>query len=229
MKFNKFNYIVFFSIFVASQVLAQDDNQSALTEISATAYEKYYQAPDSVSFNINLEQTGANSVDILTSIDEKTNKLIQNLKNITPNVLISSRGDKFTPASQTSNNRIKLTTPFSVSRTLRVETNDLTKLSKLFDNSLQSGQTSISNLIFSVKDSQKGLVEAVAKASIKAKEKAEQIAKTLNVNLGSLISADSTEEPNGEMLREKLQEGEDIVSYGDIELNVSVTVKYSIR
>lgn len=108
MKFNKFNYIVFFSIFVASQVLAQDDNQSALTEISATAYEKYYQAPDSVSFNINLEQTGANSVDILTSIDEKTNKLIQNLKNITPNVLISSRGDKFTPASQTSNNRIKI-------------------------------------------------------------------------------------------------------------------------
>lgn len=221
-----FRIVILFTIFQTNTSFAQQINN----EIQTTADATYFQSPDYLSIEVVSEQISASAQEALAALDKKQSILLESLKKISANLIFSIRGNKIAASnSNLGNSQIKTGQPISVKRSILVETKEFSgNQSKIIDTILQSGQFVIAGINYSVRENNQPLLDAITQATASAKKKAETIAQSLGLTLGTLISADSNEEPEGEMLKEKMLNGENLVDYGDQKLQVVVTLKYAV-
>lgn len=219
--------LLLFTLFFITTAEAQQVNSN---EIQTSAEVTYFQSPDYLSIEVLSEQVAISAQEGLAALDKKQASLVDSLKKISPNISFSLRGNKISPSnSGIGNTQIKTGQALSVKRSLLVETQDLNNQSKIIDTILQSGQFVINDVNSTVRNNNQPLLSAISEATALAKKKAETLAQSLGLTLGTLVSADTNEEPVGEMIKERMQEGGNIIDYGDRKLQVVVTLRYTIK
>lgn len=217
---------ILFTIFLTNSSFAQQVNNEIQTSADAT----YFQSPDYLSIEVVSEQISASAQEALAALDKKQSVLLESLKKISANIIFSIRGNKIAASNSNSgNSQIKTGQAISVKRSILVETKELGNQSKIIDTILQSGQFVINEINYFVRDNNQPLLDAITQATASAKKKAETIAQSLGLTLSTLVSADTNEEPEGEMLKEKMLNGDNLVDYGDQKLQVVVTLKYAVK
>ncbi|MBW3011794.1 SIMPL domain-containing protein [Candidatus Woesearchaeota archaeon] len=79
---------------------------------------------------------------------------------------------------------------YELTHVLKVKTNDIEDVGKFSDAAVQAGANGINRVSFQLSDAKQQSImnDALAKATDNAKEKAESIAKNLNVNVGGVVS-----------------------------------------
>ena len=197
------------------------------TEISVVGDAHLAAPPDFVIVSVRLEQTAAGGDEALTQLDGRGNALAQAAKGVCENALVRTRGDKFVAAT-TGPLQLKGTTPITVQRTLAIECASPERAGKIVDAALRSGSVTVTDVAYSSRSGTKLINEAIQLAAKRAQEKATVVATALGVKLGAVIATVVTEEPDGESVREQLQQGQPALDYSDKVQRVYVTVRYSV-
>ena len=191
-------------LFTAVPVAAQN-TPSFPKEISVTGEARLWSAADVVRINFLLEEQGKNAESAEVALKAKVQKFLQSLQPFSPlqtvvrseNFLSAAlKGTALTPGAA-----VKL------QRTLGVELKASQNIGKLIDTALAQGATEVSSQEYFPVDDQTARLEASALASSRAKEQASRIAETLGLKLGAVLSANITEEPPAQVLREAFQKG----------------------
>ncbi|WP_448564268.1 SIMPL domain-containing protein [Thalassotalea ganghwensis] len=172
--------------------------------------------PDQFSITLQIKQRSKSAIKAKQVVDSKSQQLAKLLKDIgigpksidsanimmypvyeKPSIVI----DKVTPHTNTQQGRVRselaadasdnnsiVLSYFDVTRHFTIRFNDLDLYDRLLDAATKLGVTNISSLNMSYQDTEKLYQQALEKALINAKTKASQIAKQMDVGLGSLIS-----------------------------------------
>ncbi len=77
---------------------------------------------------------------------------------------------------------------YTAANVLHVRTGTLTNVGKLIDASMKAGANSINRLVYNLKDEHAAQLQALRLASVKAKEKAEQMAAALGLKVVRILS-----------------------------------------
>lgn len=119
---------------------------------------------------------------------------------------------------------------------IQVTSNDLTKVGSIIDIAIKAGVNQVENIYFTKKDSSAAIQEALRKACVDARQKAQSIASALGISLGQILSvheAGSYYEP----LRDRmaLGMGENIkgvnstpIEPGEIKVTRTVNISFAI-
>lgn len=221
---------IFFAIISFIHSANAQQNEISQKEIQTSAEETYFQSPDFISIEVTTEQVATSAQEAISAIDKREIALNDLLKKINPNIKLNSRGNKISASTTNSNNlQIKAGQALAVKRSFLIECSELSTQSKIIDTILQAAQFNITEIRYFVRDNNQPLLDALNRATSNAKRKAEVIAKSLGLELGNLISADTNEEATGEMVKERMLSGEESFDYGDKKLQVVVTLKFSVR
>lgn len=211
-------------------LFAHADNAApaeGLTEISVVGDAPYIAPPDSFTIDISLDQTGASASEAFSQLDNRVSRLTDLAHSACPESVLRSRGDKFLPATSGSLT-MKSGAPLNIQRTVSVDCSKVESIGKMVDGVLGVSGTSIVSVSYFVRNGSSALISAAQLAAKRGAEKANALASSLGVKLGSLVSSVLTEEPEGDALREQLHRGQPALDYGDKELRVYVTLRYNI-
>jgi len=197
------------------------------TEISVVGDAPFAAPPDRVTVSVRFDQTAATAEEASTQLDSRGDALSQKLKSICADGTVRPRGDRYgsnTPGPL----QLKGGAPVTVQRTLALECSAPAKAGKIVDTALSAGGTVVTGVEFQAAGELRPTLDAIQLATKRAQEKAALTAGTLGVKLGALLSAVVTEEPEGESVRNQLQQGGDALSYGDRVQHLYVAVRYAI-
>ncbi len=210
-------------LFLVPNLSFAQNNPKIPREIIVTAEAYASATPEAALITVLLEETGKTATDAQNQI-ESTYQLL--LSKLGSNSSVSIRDEKYSGGA-VPEGPMTTSSVIRISRYVGIQTNSLSEISKLVDISLQSGAKAVSEVSYRVKNSNKVSSDAISLATIRAKEKAATIAKTLNVKLGPLAGVSVTEEPVGKTLRINRQQGQTL-ALNDQQLHVYVTTRFSI-
>jgi uncharacterized protein YggE len=115
-----------------------------------------------------------------------------------------------------------------------VRLTDFAKIGPVIDAGVESGVNNMQGVSFGIVDDTRARMEALAKATREAREKAEVIARTLGVRLGAVLMANEggvyippMPQYDARGMAAEMKAGA-IVSPGQMDVNASVTVRFAI-
>ncbi|WP_448548709.1 SIMPL domain-containing protein [Thalassotalea fusca] len=171
--------------------------------------------PDRYEINLAIEERVASASKAKAIVDKKSTLLVSSLKKLgitdsqieSTQLMLTPIYEKPDPRFDHSrvnkkvNSQIKVKTDieldetpeivvpyFRVSRTFTVTFTEFSYYDKLLDNAIKIGITNISPLQLSFSDTEEHYQSVLSAAVLNARNKAEQLAKTMNVKLGQLIN-----------------------------------------
>ncbi len=194
-------------------------------EVSADAWA--WTPPDHVRVTVLVEASGKTSVEALKVLQGKAGTITAAIKQVIGEEgNINSRGDEITPTGQS---KLDTTAEVQMKRYIGIETKALEKSSAIIDAALKAGARSITDVDYAVRDDHQNRLHAIEEATQRAKNKAEALAKSLGITLGSVLSATVTEESDGRTLRDKRIRGEDVAAnYRDTDSHIFVSLRFGI-
>lgn len=180
-----------------------------------------------VLVTVLVEATGANATESYLALSKKAASIIGSIEALGISTEISTRGEDYSSAADKSG-AISSGSAVRAKRYLGVRIGNLNKTSEIIDKALKAGATAVTDVEYLTDSGGKTHLAAVDEATEKAKVKADFVARSLGVSLGSVISATVTEEPAGLILRKKMQRGVDVSKFSERETNVYVTVRFQV-
>lgn len=179
-----------------------------LRSFSVSAEGKAIGTPDVVQFNFSIVSEGDNISKIQKENTDKSNKIIDFLKNqgidskdiktqsynLTPKYTYYNCQEPIIyPLNSNSSNNIKPCPPPKISgytliQTINVKIRDFSKIGNILNGVIENGANNVSDLQFLIDDIKKLENEARQEAISKAQEKAKNIAQSAGFKLGKLIS-----------------------------------------
>lgn len=193
-------------------------------EIVVTAVEHYWAGAQKARVTARIEATGKNAAGAQTLLEQTSSKVTQAAKRLGIEEVLQ-RGDGFYNAGDKS-------APISTAAAVRAECylgfllEEKAKAGVLIDALLDAGAKEITEVEYLVPGESSAHEEALKQAALAAQKKARNIAHTLGVELGKVVSASSSEEPLGAALRKQLQLGVRIDRYNERDANVYLTVRF---
>lgn len=202
--------------------------QDAPKEISVTADAVYAAPPDFVQIIVGLESTAPSAKEAETAIENKVSQLRNALKQGNFEASIRDR-NRTLQASTGPGTPWRAGTLVLAKRLLAVESANIASSAPIIDTLLQKGADRIESIRFSVRNALPLSTAALKLASARAKEKAEVVAQSLGLNVGTLLSLNETVEPGAEIVRQRMELGEGPGQFSDEELHVIVTARFEVK
>lgn len=125
-------------------------------------------------------------------------------------------------------------TGYQAMNTVRVDLDDIALAGKIIDTALQSGATNVSGITFTLRDESEVMNRALAQAALKARTRAEAIAKALGLRVSGIVSVETGEgtlppRPIALMARASEAKIATPVNPGTLDVHASVTVTFAVE
>lgn len=183
--------IIYLMFFTALPANGHENEDISIINSSATATIEV--ESDTVSFSAAIVTENKDLDKAVIENNEKSQKVYESLKKVickegkikTSKFRVSPRYE-YNKTSRKSELR-----GYEVSNHVYVKTQKLDEIGNLLQTATKNGANRIENLSFSVKDREKYCYELLEKAAVKARKKAETIAKALNVKITGIKKVSS--------------------------------------
>ncbi len=218
--------VVFLSMFLPLSANASENG------IRVTGTSKVSVVPDMARFTLAINEQGDNLVSIKSSVDAKTAKVVGLCKKLGVETKdITSSEVSIHPQY---NYQTKKFLGYEVSREIKVTLKDLKNYTALVNGAIESGITTIRNIILDTSKRDELGLKALAAASNSAKTKAMILAKSNGVTLGDVISIDESGVPSERRIyafkeRAVASPNSGAFEPGEISVSATVVVQYSIK
>ncbi|HKI06475.1 MAG TPA: SIMPL domain-containing protein [Thermoanaerobaculia bacterium] len=187
------------------------------------------QAPTARAAQDQVNRAAGAVLEAIRKLDVKAEDIQTSGLSLQP---LYSQGRPGTQESQTP--RI---TGYQANNTVTIRTGDLTKVGPIIDAGLGAGANTLDGVDFGLRNDEAARAQALADAALKARAKAQTLAKALGLSLGSIlevaeggISVSPPPYPRGGMLRMAAESAmaDTPVSAGQVGVQASVTIRYRI-
>ena len=150
--------------------------------------------PDQVKLTasvVNSASTAQEAADTNAGIMTKVISQLQTVVGNSPNA-IKSTGYSVYPVTRTATNGTTVITSYTAQNTVEVTLTNILLASKVIDTAVQAGATNVGSLVFGLSDPTPVRLEALKKAAVVAKQKADAIASALGMKtLGITVLEES--------------------------------------
>ncbi len=236
------NFVSFGIIFCLAlfSLPASADDHDRVSTISSSATANLEAEPDTVSFSAAIITENKNLNTAIEENNKKSNKVYEAIKSLLgPDDKIKTSNFRVSPKyTYTKNTGKREIDGYEVTNQIIVTTKKLESISKLLQTSTQNGANRINRLSFTIENKDKFCNELLEKAVVKAKSKAEAIAKALGVKITGVnkVSSNCYSQQVGPvrydfeaagMLSSKAPSIP--VEAGEVDLNANVTVEFIIQ
>lgn len=183
--------VVFFSPLLAvTQANAQVLPRTVRAVGDATVTAK----PDQAQISVSVNTQASTAEDAVSTDATKTQAVLDALK-----ALIGSKGTiqttnySVSPQYKYEQGQPPEITGYDANHTVQLTLNDITLVGKVIDTATKSGANGVNRIEFTVKDDARLRAEAIAKASLEARNNAEAVAKALGMTVSGVFSAETNE------------------------------------
>ena len=182
---------VFFSPMLA---VVQANAQALPHTIRAVGNATVTAKPNEAQIQVAVNTQAATAEDAVSTDASKTQTVLNTLK-----TLIGSKGTiqttnySVSPQYKYEQGRAPEITGYEANHTVQLTLDDITLVGKVIDAATKSGANGTNRIEFTVKDDSTLRAEAIAKASLAARNNAEAIAKALGLTTSGVFSAETTE------------------------------------
>jgi len=187
---------VFFKFYGPIQVSVSTKSVTQPSPFSTTGEGIVYTTPDTVSATLGISTNAETVVKAQTVANQTINDIKAGLKQLG----VDEKDIKTTNYNIYPNYDYSARTPnitgYNVNISLKVVSEDLSKINDIVDTATRLGANEVRNISFEVKDRQAAIDEATKIAIKDAKEKAQKIARESGISLGKLINVYVSETPN---------------------------------
>ncbi len=150
---------------------------------------------------------------------------------------VKTSGYSLSPQYDYSNGHAPRLTGYEANNTVTATVDQLSLLGKVIDAATGTGATNINGVSFTLKDDSAVKLRALSEAATKARANAEALAKTLDVQVVGLLTAEPTEMPVIRPLAKSFQaapaamamRAETPIEAGDVDVRASVIVTLEVR
>ena len=211
-------------IFVAAPAAAQDE---AVPEIAVTGMARATPEIKAARITASIEASAASAQEAASQVEAKAGKIKEQVLAVSNAAVIENRGADMTAEARGA----AAITPQSGVRVVRyvaVTNPDLSKTGQLVDLLLKAGAAAVTQVEYLPEAEGTAKLKAIQEASDQARVKAELLARSLGVKVGSVISAAIDEEPAGELVREQMLRGGEAVRYNLDERMIQLTVRFAV-
>ncbi len=208
--------------------------------ISVTGDAEVDVMPDQVVISLTVLTEGKDAASVQTDNSKKMNQVLDALKNegVTEKEIETLNYNiypwqEWEPTTQKMVNK-----GYRAQHTIQVKRNDIKSAGKILDLTVKNGINTVDNVYFTLSDDKEKEVkeELVALASLKAKEKANSLAKNLGVSVGKvhMVSESSYNPPMYYASYAKAEMAADMspipsLSPKSVKVNLQVNVEYGIE
>ncbi len=208
--------------------------------ISVTGDAEVDVMPDQVVISLSVLTEGKDATAVQTDNSKKMNQVLAALKDQgVKDSEIETLNYNLYPWQEWDQTTQKLINKgYRAQHTIQVKQNDIKNAGKLLDIAVKNGANTIDNVYFTLSDAKEKEVkeELVAKASLKAKEKAHSLAKNLGISVGKvrMVSQSSYSPPIYYASYAKAEMAQDMaaepsLSPKSVKVNLQVNVEYGIE
>lgn len=208
-------------VYFALCSFAQAEGRELMVSASSWAWAP----PDSARITLELEATGANASGAQESLRVLQDQVTAALKSFTPQPVIADRGYVLGGSGPKITKQGVVRTKTFVG----VDIQDLSLVGKVVDKALSAGAKSVTDVAYRVRNDELLKSKAAEQATQLAQKKATNLASSLGVSLGPVLSASVTERPQGRVRRERRERGENVDAFSDEEYFVTVTLRYGLQ
>lgn len=177
------------SCFIGTQAFAE------VGYISTNATSQVELTPDVVNFNVEIVTTSKESMAKALAENKRISaKVYENLKKATE----KNKSDSLKTSNYSAipvykyNNNKKVLDYYQVTNNVKVHTKQIASAGQMIDTAMVDGATSVNNVSYDVSNYDAECNKLLAQTSLKAKEQAENIARTLGTELTGVKSIDSS-------------------------------------
>ena len=188
--------------------------------------------PELAEIDIGVTTQSKTAVEAASANAEKLSKVVAEVKKLlAPGDELKTAGYSLSPSYKYSREGGKPEiVGYTASNVIRVKTVRLASVGKLIDAATRSGANDIQRLSFKLKDEQAAQQRALHSAAIKAKSKADEIARALGLKIVKVLSVTEADRsvrpmiPEGYALRAETGSPQTPVEPGTIEIRSMVTL-----
>lgn len=192
--YSRLSLILILSVTFVSLAAAQErttpPSVSVMGEATATA------RPDQAELQIGVVTQASTAQAAAAQNAKQSDKVIAELRRLLgPNADIKTINYSVSPNYRYPNPREggqPTITGYTANNTVQVKTTDLSLVSKLIDQSIQSGANNLQSLQFTLKDEQAVRAQALREAAAQAKHKAETIAAALGLKVVRVLAVEES-------------------------------------
>ena len=219
-------------LFVTNVSYANTDNTSQnIHTITIEGSGNLSVEPDTVSINIGVSTNSSNAKNAQENNAKIVNDIYTNLYSLgLSKNNIETSNYNFSPTYDSENNKIN---GYSVNNTITITTNDTSSIGEIIDVSLKAGANQVNSITFSRKNATSLKQEALKQAVTDAKNKANAIAKELNVEIINVVSVN---EQNVSVYSNRLNsyalksaEIGTTISSANVDINATVNIVFEIK
>ena len=219
-------------LFVTNVSYANTDNTSQnIHTITIEGSGNLSVEPDTVSINIGVSTNSSNAKNAQENNAKIVNDIYTNLYSLgLSKNNIETSNYNFSPTYDSENNKIN---GYSVNNTITITTNDTSSIGEIIDVSLKAGANQVNSITFSRKNATSLKQEALKQAVADAKNKANAIAKELNVEIINVVSVN---EQNVSVYSNRLNsyalksaEIGTTISSANVDINATVNIVFEIK
>lgn len=184
-----------FLVHPATQVLAQDTDQSKQPSIIRTSGEStVISRPDQVQIEIGVVTQGQTAEAATSQNAQVQEAVLKKLRGeLDKSAEVKTVSYSVTPLYRYPKDGVPAISGYSAANVIQVTTGDLSRTGKIIDTALQAGANQIQRLRFTLKDEQAAELAALRDAAAKAKAKAEALAGALNLRILRIRQVDEGE------------------------------------
>ncbi len=230
--------IVNLVFFVMPAIQKFGDSMAPARILAVTSEGKTTVSPDIAEVSFSVVSQGENPEKLASANNDKMAAVVNNIKsnNVDAKDIETTNYDLQPNYSYDKNTGRSYIYGYTLTQTVLVKIRDLKKVATVIGGVTPLGVNQMGNVSFQVEDPEKFLGEARAEAFLKAKTKAEEIAKTSGVKLGKIVGV--AEYQNSPMPYYKsaaigMGGGEaasvPTIEPGTQELKLNVSVTYSLK
>ncbi len=241
--------MIFLAVISLKNLKSLGDSSPIMNTISVNGKGEAVSIPDIATFSFSVTETGKTVKEAQDKATEKTNNALKAVKEggiaekdiKTLSYSINPHYEYTQPSCTTYGcpGGKSVLTGYDVSQTIEVKIRDLTKAGTLFDSIGTAGVQNVNGLLFSIDNIDSVKAIARAEAIVKAKEKAEKIAKDLGVRLVRITNFYDSSDDQVYPMYAREGMGADMMSVkasvapeipkGEQKVTATVSITYEIR
>lgn len=227
-----------------AQSPASSERRSLAPVITAGGSATVARAPDTAVVWMGVQSTGKTALEAIDTLNRSMDRITKAVKNTqAPGLVVQTQTLSLQPQYRSFPDGRRTETPeiigYIASNTISATTTDVARVGAVIDAGLAAGANQMNGLSFTLKDQSSAKREALAKAAVDARDKAEAAAGALGMRLGPVleIQADHAEvrpfyqrRMGGEMAYAMADAAAapTQVEAGQVEVSANVTVVYTL-
>lgn len=220
--------LIIVSILTSLGGLAQEP-QSTFVEVTGTGVVTV--APDQVVIQSRIEHIGASASKVKSQNDDVVEKVIDYLKSM--GIPSSHIKTEYIRLNKDYNHNTKETS-FSANQAISIRLNDLEEYERIMSGLLESGLNRIDGVLFQSSKKEELESSARRKAVLNAKQKAEELANSLDQEIGKALYINEVESGNFQPVFRAMEMQEDMgsretIAPGEMEISIKVNVKFVLK